>query len=126
MLEDVGTETAHTRFVVAEVHLAVVVHTAPGMGGDHGGQDFTHPLLGRSRRVDGDELPANAEHHGGAHLDVNVGGTAFNRGLQDSAQQICVVAHGFWMANASKCGAGRHGISKKTSIQKGVSPGITD
>ena len=115
LLEDIGTETAHTRFVVAEVHLAVVVHAAAGMGGNHSGKDFTHPLLGRSRRVDGDELPADAEHHWGAHLDVNVRGPAFNCGFEDSAQQICVVAHEFWITKASKCGAGRHGIFKKTN-----------
>ena len=100
LLEHVGPETSHAGLVVAEVDFAFFIHATAGMRRNHRSQDLVHPLLGGHRCVDGDELPADAENDRGTHFDVNIGGSTFNRSLQDSAQQICVVAHGFCVAKA--------------------------
>ena len=86
LLEKIGAEPADAGDEVGKVRLALLLHPLAQMRRDDLLHHVVEPFLGGEGALDGDELPVDAEDDGGADLQVDVGGSAVHRGLQNAME----------------------------------------
>ena len=88
LLEQVCAETSDAGKVIGEIYFALVFKALLEVNGRDGRDDFVQPLLGGIGGFGGDEFAVDAVDDGGADLEMNVGGVAFNTDFENFVEQF--------------------------------------
>src|SRR5688572_31470522 len=83
LLKKVRAEPTNARDKIGEVHLAFFVEPLARVFRYDLLHDTVHPLLGRNRRIDRDELAIDAEDDWGPYLKVDIRGVAVDGRAQN-------------------------------------------
>src|ERR1035438_3375605 len=88
LLEEIRPKPPDARHEVGEVRLALLLDPLLQVRRRYLLHHIVHPIKGRVRTLDSDELAVDAEDDRGADLYVNVRSPALDGGLQDPMKQF--------------------------------------
>ena len=83
LLKDVRPEAADTMNKVGKICFSILVEGRLEMRRNDVVEDVLEPFCGRERRVDYNELAADADHRRVADFEVNIGGVTINGRVQN-------------------------------------------